>query len=122
MMKKILVILTVLLLVGCQNEVSYQKLEQDKAYEQLNDEEIILLDVREVHEFDSGHIKGAILLPLGDIGSKSEEVLPDKEAKIFVYCRSGNRSKTAVLDLIEQGYTNVYDIGGIIDWEYEIEK
>jgi len=121
-MKKILVILTVLLLVGCQNEVSYQKLEQDKAYEQLNDEEIILLDVREVHEFDSGHIKGAILLPLGDIGSKSEEVLPDKEAKIFVYCRSGNRSKTAVLDLIEQGYTNVYDIGGIIDWEYEIEK
>jgi rhodanese-related sulfurtransferase len=49
-------------------------------------------------------------------------VLTDKDAKILVYCRSGNRSATAAKELIEMGYTDVYDFGGIMSWPYEIVK
>lgn len=48
--------------------------------------------------------------------------LEDKEAIIFVYCRSGNRSATAANILIEQGYKNVYNLGGINNWPYEVVK
>jgi len=62
------------------------------------------------------------LLPVTEIANRAEEVLVDKNAKILIYCRSGNRSATAAKDLIKLGYTNVYDFGGINDWPYEIVK
>ncbi|MDN5322530.1 MAG: phage shock protein [Clostridia bacterium] len=62
-----------------------------------------------------------MLLPLNSIEEKVVELIPDKDTKIFVYCRSGNRSKTASELLIKLGYTNVYDMGGINDWPYETE-
>ena len=48
----------------------------------------------------------------------TEDVLKDKDQKILVYCRSGNRSQMAASELISMGYTQVYDFGGIIDWPY----
>ena len=66
--------------------------------------------------------KNAVLLPVNDIAVKAEEVLTDKDAKILVYCRSGNRSAAASKELIKMGYTNVFDFGGIISWPYEIVK
>ena len=85
-------------------------------------EEHIILDTREQDEFDEGHIPGAILIPYTEIENKAEEMLPDKDAQILVYCRSGRRSKIASESLAKLGYTNVKEFGGIIDWGYEIEK
>ena len=85
-------------------------------------EEYIILDTREQDEFDEGHIAGAILIPYTEIENKAMEMLPDKNALILVYCRSGRRSKIASESLSKLGYTNVKEFGGIIDWPYEVEK
>lgn len=92
-----------------------------KRFMDENDDAVIL-DVREENEYAEGHIPGAILLPYGEIGERAENVLPDKEALILVYCRSGRRSKIAAKTLVDMGYTNVKEFGGIIDWPYEIVK
>lgn len=85
-------------------------------------EKHIVLDTREQDEFDEGHIPGAILIPYTEIENKAEEMLPDKDKLILVYCRSGRRSKIAAEALSKLGYTNVKEFGGIIDWPYEVEK
>ncbi|MBQ9941163.1 MAG: rhodanese-like domain-containing protein [Clostridia bacterium] len=85
-------------------------------------EEYIVLDTREQDEFDSGHIPGAILIPYTEIDKKAEQMIPDKNAQILVYCRSGRRSKIASESLVKLGYTDVKEFGGIIDWPYEVEK
>ena len=82
--------------------------------------ECIVLDVRTADEFAEGHIPNAINVPNETIANDAAEILTDKEALIFVYCRSGNRSKESAKILAEQGYTNVVECGGIIDWEGEI--
>ena len=80
----------------------------------------IILDVRTEEEFSKGHIVGAILIPDYEITEKAERVLTDKDQQILVYCRSGRRSKNAASQLVELGYRNVKEFGGIIDWPYEI--
>lgn len=85
-------------------------------------EDFVILDVREQDEFDQGHIPGAILIPYTKIANKAEEMLPDKDKQILVYCRSGRRSKIAAESLAALGYTNVKEFGGIMDWPYEVEK
>ena len=81
----------------------------------------VILDVRTQEEFDSGHVPGAILIPDYEIKEKAPQVLTDKNQKILVYCRSGRRSKLACEELVNLGYTNLYEFGGIIDWPYETE-
>ena len=99
----------------------YEKLDQATAYAQLQeDKSIKLVDVREPSEFNAGYIEGAQLIPLGAIETDFEAAIPDKDAKIFVYCRSGNRSAQAAKKLVDLGYTNVFDIGGILDWQYGV--
>ncbi|MDP3130209.1 MAG: rhodanese-like domain-containing protein [Bacillota bacterium] len=83
------------------------------------DDEVILVDVRTLEEYQEAHIPGAILLPLSDLAVDAASALPDKDAKIILYCRSGNRSAQAATILDGLGYTKVYDMGGIIDWPYE---
>lgn len=73
-------------------------------------------------EHNSGHIPGAVLLPVGSIDKDSAaEVIPKKDTKVLVYCRSGNRSQTTSSTLAELGYTNIYEFGGINTWPYETE-
>ena len=79
----------------------------------------IILDVRTEGEFREQRIKGAILIPNTEIKNRAQKELPDKDAVIFVYCRSGVRSSGAAHDLVSMGYTNVYDIGGIMSWPYD---
>ncbi|WP_246345943.1 rhodanese-like domain-containing protein [Sedimentibacter hydroxybenzoicus] len=100
----------------------YKKISAEEAKSIIDSEDVIILDVRTQEEYDSGHIKNAILLPVTEIASKTGEFVPYKDAKILVYCRSGNRSATAAKDLIKMGYTDVYDFGGINDWPYGIVK
>lgn len=104
-------------------QAMFQMISQEEAKRIMDsDEEYILLDTREQEEFDEGHIPGAILIPYTEIEDKAEEMLPDKDKLILVYCRSGRRSKIAAEVLSVLGYTNVKEFGGIIDWVYEIEK
>lgn len=80
----------------------------------------IILDVRTWSEYNSGHIPNAICIPNETIGTDDITELPDKNQIIFVYCRSGNRSKQAAEKLSALNYTNIYEFGGIIDWKGEI--
>ena len=86
------------------------------------EEGYIILDVRTQEEYAEGHIPNAVLLPLDDVEAKAHVVLPDKDQWVLVYCRSGRRSKLAAEMLVELGYTNIKEFGGIIDWPYEVEK
>jgi len=120
-MKQILSVLLALLLLltGCggggqKQEASYRQITQEEAKEMMDTQEVILLDVREQDEYDGGHIPGAVLLPVGSITSDTAAaVIPKTDSVVLVYCRSGNRSKTAAQALAELGYTGVYEFGGI---------
>ena len=85
-------------------------------------ENVFIIDVREFSEYEEGHLSNSVNIPLGNIESVGDIYGIEKESKIIVYCRSGNRSKTAQVMLEKLGYTNVYDMGGVIDWPYDIEK
>ena len=105
------------------NENSYQQITQEEAKEMMDTQEVVILDVREQHEYDSGHIPGAVLLPVGTITEDTAAAVIDNlDTVVLVYCRSGNRSKTASQALADLGYTNVYEFGGINDWPYEVES
>ena len=148
-MKKILYIISVILcifLTACGNDSSigiiggadgptsiivadkgekamYEQITPEEAKKIIDSgEEHIILDTREQDEYDEGHIEGAILIPYTEIENKAEEMLPDKDKLILVYCRSGRRSKIAAENLVKLGYTNVKEFGGIIDWKYEVVK
>ena len=88
----------------------------------LKDGKALLIDVREAAEFGAGHIPGAVNLPLGSLTELAAAELPDKDALIYLYCRSGARSQTGALQLVRLGYTNLYDLGGIINWPYDIVR
>ncbi len=104
-------------------KVMYKQITAEEAKKIMDSgEECVILDVREQNEFDAGHIPGAILIPYTEIDQKAEEMLPDKDKQILVYCRSGRRSKIAAESLAKLGYTDVKEFGGIIDWTYEVEK
>ena len=130
-MKRILpLFLLLLLLTGCggtasnaSSENDYQQISQEEAKEMMDTQDVIILDVREQDEYDSGHIPGAVLLPVGTIDENTAaEVIPEKDSTVLVYCRSGNRSKTASSALADLGYTNIYEFGGINTWPYETES
>ena len=131
-MKRILplFLLLLLMLTGCggnasntSSESDYQQISQEEAKEMMDTQDVIILDVREQDEYDSGHIPGAVLLPVGTIDEETAaEVIPEKDSTVLVYCRSGNRSKTASSALSELGYTNIYEFGGINTWPYETES
>ena len=89
----------------------------------MDTQEVIVLDVREQEEYYSGHIPGAVLLPVGTIDeTTAAEVITEKDSMVLAYCRSGNRSETASSTLAELGYTNIYEFGGINTWPYETEQ
>lgn len=98
-----------------------QKIDPAAAIRLLDAGKAVAVDVREPDEYAVGHIPGAKLLPLGEVLSCAAEVLPDKRAPWLVYCRTGRRSADAVQKLASLGYENLYDLGGILSWPYEIE-
>ena len=124
-MKRILpLLLSLLLLAGCGGNAAagYQQITQEEAKALMDSQEVIILDVREQDEYDSGHIPGAVLLPVGTIDdTTAAQVIPEKDSTVLVYCRSGNRSKTASAALADLGYTNIYEFGGINTWPYDTE-
>ena len=125
-MKHLIILLAALLvLTGCtapEAEPAYRQITQEEAKKMMDTQEVMVLDVREQEEFDAGHIPGAVLLPVGTITEETAAaVIPERDTVVLVYCRSGNRSKTASAALAELGYANVYEFGGINTWPYEVE-
>ena len=123
-----IVLLVAVLLAACGQDIEkdreavYVNITAEEAKQIMDGEEgYIILDVREQDEYDAGHIPGAILIPYTQIKEKANEMLTDKDQLILVYCRSGRRSKIAAEALVELGYTNIKEFGGIIDWPYETE-
>lgn len=82
---------------------------------QFENADHLLVDVRTPEEFASGHIEGAINIPLQSLEARLSEIPRDGE--VVVYCRSGSRSAQASTILASSGYTQISDLGGIIDWE-----
>ncbi len=134
-MKKLLVLALVLLLpisaAGCAagksqpsatatNKPEYKKiLPMDVEKMMDGGDDILIVDVRTAEEFSSGHLKGALNIPVETISDEKPAELPDLDAMIIIYCRTGNRTRTAYEKLAALGYTNVYDMGGIVDWPGE---
>ena len=119
------VLLCLISFAGCAQEEK----DMENTYQQISAQEVktimdtekdyIIIDARTEEEFAAGHIANAILIPEYEIAERAEAELPDKDALILVYCRSGRRSKIASEELVKLGYTNVKEFGGIIDWPYE---
>ena len=129
MKKLIFLLLAVMMLTACGQDKEndqgaiYVNITAEEAKQIMDTEEgYVILDVRTQEEYDQGHIPGAIVISHEEIAEKAEEVLTDKDQLILVYCRSGRRSKLAAEALVELGYTNIKEFGGIIDWPYEVEK
>ena len=88
-----------------------------------NNPDAIIVDVRREDEYKAGHIPGAALLTMETISAETAaKVLPDKNQMILIYCRSGRRSRIAAQTLLELGYTNLIEFGGILDYKGKIEK
>ena len=130
MLKRILPLLLVLMLMltGCGKSDAdipnntYEKITMSEGLARMeSDENYILLDVRRADEVSAGHIPGAVNLPNEEIGTEEIPSLPDKAQTIYIYCRSGNRSKQATDKLLALGYTNLIEFGGIIDYTGELE-
>ena len=129
MKKLVFLLLAVMMLTACGQDkendqgAAYLNITAEEAKQIMDSEEgYIILDVRTQEEYDEGHIPGAIVISHEEIEEKAEDVLTDKDQLILVYCRSGRRSKIAAEALVELGYTNIKEFGGIIDWPYEVEK
>ena len=124
-MKYILMLAIVIggLFMFMQNGNANQTMTYQELQNKLNAKEnFVLLDVRTQEEFNAGHIPTAILLPYDEINLKAATVLPDKEKEIVLYCRSGRRSAIAKKALVELGYKDVKDFGGISRWKGELVK
>jgi rhodanese-related sulfurtransferase len=125
-MKKLVILLFMILILvtGCGNVKEERKLI---SYEEVNGiienfenlEHVYIIDVREEDEYESGHLINSYNIPLSRLDDIENENI-SKDSKIIIYCRSGNRSKTAQERLNSMGYTNVYDMGGIVNWPYDV--
>ena len=122
-MKKILATVLAaitLIIAGCAQPNGYKEITQEEAAKIMQEQSgFIILDVRTAQEFNSGHIPNAINVPNESITDKQPEQLPDKKQMILVYCRSGRRSKQAAQKLVDMGYTNILEFGGINTWQGE---
>lgn len=107
--RKIFIIIIIsIFLVGCgNNNPKYSDLSKDEIIEVMSEKDYIILDVRTKEEYENGHIVNSINYPYDEI---NESIELDKNKNIFVYCKSGKRSKIAFTTLRNLGYT-VYDLG-----------
>ncbi len=115
----ILIILTIIItLIGANKNKTIHRTNNTEFYEIIEDKSFTIIDVRTKEEYNSGHIKNAINIPLAEI----DNIDYKKDKKIAVYCRTGQRSYEAALQLERNGYNNIYDLGGISNKELELTK
>lgn len=118
-MRKLFTLFVVILLSGCMG-AAFENVTPEKAKEMIDEEKVIILDVRTPEEFNNGHIPGSELVPLQVLEGMSTDL--EKEKSYLIVCRSGNRSQQAAEILTGKGFKNVYNMtGGMNEWTYEIE-
>ena len=122
-MKKIfsaLMILIVALCAGCgggEQHAVYKSLTQGEAVKMMAEKpDVILLDVRTADEYEKKHIPNAKSVPLEEFQNGNFSSLPDKNATILIYCWTGRRAQDSAQILANNGYKNVYEFGGMVDW------
>ena len=118
---RLILLICMLMLTSCVAEESAEITPQD-VISQMESSNVMILDVRNPREFDSGHIPGAVLLPLARLEAEVKNFIPDLDQVIYVYCQTGRRSRNAQSILKKMGFTAVYDLGGIVDWTGEIVR
>lgn len=106
---------------GTEAEGAYHKITAEEAKEMMDAGGVTVVDVRTEEEYAEKHIPDAVLVPNETIGEEQPELLPDLDAVLLVHCRTGVRSRQASDKLVELGYKNVYDFGGIVSWPYDTE-
>ncbi|MCR5175990.1 MAG: rhodanese-like domain-containing protein [Anaerovibrio sp.] len=126
----VVIVAVVLVLLGCGHKAVSSTGDDSGNFRQVSSDEgrrlmaegsgYIIVDVRTRQEYDNGHIPKAICIPNESIDQTPPDELKDKNQEIFVYCRSGRRSKQAAQKLANMGYTNIIEFGGINDWRGEI--
>jgi rhodanese-related sulfurtransferase len=112
-------LLIIIIFISCENNKGEFKLLEYQSYKShIENNSVQLFDVRTPEEYNLGHINGAV-----NIDFKNEEIFYrsfeklDKSKPVYLYCRSGNRSKKSADILIELGFSKVYDLkGGFIEW------
>lgn len=97
----------------------YRKITAEEGKTLMDAGGVVVVDVRRADEYEAGHIPGAVNVPNESIGDAQPAELPDLDAALIVYCRTGVRSKQTADKLVELGYTSVSDMGGIVDWSYD---
>lgn len=109
-------------LSACSNENGgFQNVSVDEAKQLLDENKVVVLDVRTPEEFQEGHIPNATLLPLQELENRLDEL--DKDESYLIVCRSGNRSAQASEILSNHGFANIYNMtGGMGSWTDDIEK
>lgn len=114
------ILTTVFLCSSCAGEGSsaYKAISVKEAKDMMDKGGVIVVDVRRADEYAESHIPGALNIANEDISTTPPAALPDKDASILVYCRTGVRSKEAAQKLAQMGYRNIYEFGGITDWQY----
>lgn len=122
---KVILIILMLFMSSCNKNSEVKTVttvSAEKAIEIMNDSEgFVIVDVRTIEEYESGHIENAINIPVETIEDRPAQ-LDDLDQLILVYCRSGRRSLEAANKLVQLGYTNVIDFGGVIDWPKDLVK
>lgn len=98
---------------NCECEGKYQTVNYEQAKNLIYNGNTFLVDVRSEAEYNGGHIENAISIPL----DKIDDIKLAKNINLIVYCRSGSRSKSAALKLLDLGYVNVYDLGSMDNWQ-----
>lgn len=93
---------------------SIQPQEYQQQFKQPNKTHM-LIDVRSPEEFAGEHIAGAINIPVQALQQRLNDVPQDRP--VVLICRSGNRTKMAAQILTRAGYTNIYDLGGLMQWK-----
>ena len=111
-MKKIFIIISFLLLSGCSNEKYEVKKITCDEMKKIVAENGILIDVRTESEFNEEHLDNSLNVDVNNM-ENIESIVPNKDTKIIVYCKSVNRSKLAANILIKKEYKNIYDLGSI---------
>ena len=105
---------------GCGND--YQHISTDEAVKMMETEtDYVIVDVRTKEEYDKKHIKGAVLVPIADIKEGNLNAIPDKNKMLLIYCWTGRRAEESASLLAKRGYENVYEFGGMVNWDGETE-
>jgi rhodanese-related sulfurtransferase len=120
--KHALIIIFVVILSACGiGSEGYSNVTTEEAKQLIDNNEVVVLDVRTPEEYQDGHIPNAILIPLQELENKLNDL--DKEEPYLVVCRSGNRSAQASEILTSNSFANIYNMaGGMSDWDYDIEN